>query len=99
MAVSMATTGRTPEMGAPVALFQPRILHGGLGVIGFLAQYDVAPDGRFLINVTAGDAVTALITVIQNWAPKKQTRSPPPSTATSIERAGGVPGDGLSAMS
>jgi hypothetical protein len=28
-------------------------------------------DGRFLINVTAGDAVTAPIAMIQIWTPKK----------------------------
>jgi eukaryotic-like serine/threonine-protein kinase len=71
MAVSLATTGRAPEMGAPVALFQPHILYGGAGTVGIHWQYDVAPDGRFLINVTAGDAVTAPITVIQHWTPKK----------------------------
>ena len=71
MAVPMATTGRAPEMGAPVALFQPRILYGGTPTVGNTWQYDVAPDGRFLINVTAGAAVTAPITVIQHWTPKK----------------------------
>jgi hypothetical protein len=76
MAVSIATastgtTGRAPEMGAPVALFQPRILYGGTLPIGISWQYDVAPDGRFLINVTVGDVVTAPITVIQHWTPKK----------------------------
>jgi serine/threonine protein kinase len=71
MAVTLATAGRTPEMGVPIALFQPNILNRGAVIIGYQAQYDVAPDGRFLINVTGGDAVTAPITVIQNWAPKK----------------------------
>jgi Tol biopolymer transport system component len=73
MAVTMGltTTGRAPAMGAPVALFQPHLLGGGAAVVGFMWQYDVAPDGRFLINVTVGDTVTAPITVIQNWNPKK----------------------------
>ena len=31
-------------------------------------QYDVVPDGRFLIN-TVLDSVTAPITLIQNWQP------------------------------
>ena len=70
MAVTMATTARTPEISAPVALFQPHILHGGATIVGIQAQYDVAPDGRFLINVTSRDDV-APITVIQNWTPKK----------------------------
>ena len=71
MAVSIVTTGRAPEMGAPVALFQPHILFGGTMATGNTWQYDVAPDGRFLINVTAGDAAAAPITVIQHWTPKK----------------------------
>ena len=69
--VGLTTTGRTPAMGAPVALFQPHILGGGAAVVGVMWQYDVAPDGRFLINVPVGDAATAPITVIQNWNPKK----------------------------
>jgi hypothetical protein len=83
--ISTGTTGRAagagsgrpevsrgaPEMGVPVALFQPHILYGGMLPIGSSWQYDVAPDGRFLINVTAGNAVAAPITVIQNWTPKK----------------------------
>jgi hypothetical protein len=64
-------TGQTLELGAPVALFPPHIVFGGTLPIGVAWQYDVAPDGRFLINVIVGDAVTAPITVIQNWAPKK----------------------------
>jgi len=39
----------------------------GASVVGISWQYDVAPDGRFLINVNLGDAVTSPITVIQNW--------------------------------
>ena len=32
-------------------------------------QYDVAPDGRFLIN-TELDSAAAPITLIQNWNPE-----------------------------
>jgi Tol biopolymer transport system component len=70
MAVSMDTTGRAPKMGEPGALFRPHILYGGTMTTGVLWQYDVAPDGRFLINVTPDDVVTAPITVIQNWSPR-----------------------------
>lgn len=70
MAVAVATTSGPPQLGAPFALFRPRILLGGTATIGYQAQYDVAPDGRFLINVTAGADLTAPITVIQNWAPE-----------------------------
>jgi len=70
MAVSVSTTGVRPEVGTPSALFQTRILFGGTSPVGTSWQYDVAPDGRFLINVTVGDAATPPITVIQNWTPK-----------------------------
>jgi Tol biopolymer transport system component len=67
MAVPFAVAGSAPEMGAPKALFHPRILNGGASVVGITWQYDVALDGRFLINVVVGDSVTAPITVIQHW--------------------------------
>jgi hypothetical protein len=34
-------------------------------------QYDVAADGRFLINVNTDEANTSPITIIQNWQPKQ----------------------------
>jgi hypothetical protein len=53
------------EPGAPVALFPTRIYGGGVESAQG-RQYDVARDGRFLINVELpGDA--APITLIQNW--------------------------------
>ena len=67
MAVSIVTTGPAPERGEPMALFRPHIVYGGTVTPGVQQQYDVAPDGRFLINVTPGDAVTPPITVIQHW--------------------------------
>ena len=71
MAVPVATTGIAPEMGTPMALFPTRAVYGGVSIVGVTWQYDVADDGRFLINVTTGEGATAPITVIQNWAPKK----------------------------
>jgi Tol biopolymer transport system component len=67
MAVSITVAGDTLEPGAPVMLFPTRIVGGGVDTqIG--RQYDVAPDGRFLINTELpGDA--APITLIQNWRP------------------------------
>ena len=63
------TTGATLVPGAPVVLFPTRIAGGGVDT-GTGRQYDVAPDGRFLINtqLDAGDA-TAPITLIQDWTP------------------------------
>jgi hypothetical protein len=72
MAVSIVTSGRAPEMSAPLALFHPNILYGGTLPVGITWQYDVAPDGRFLMNVTPGDAAAAPITVIQNWNPERK---------------------------
>ena len=51
MAVPITVTGSTLEPGAPVVLFPTRIVSGGVDVHGRQGrQYDVAPDGRFLIN-------------------------------------------------
>jgi hypothetical protein len=68
MAAPVATQGAAIEPGAPVTLFQTRIEGGGSHPASgqWHWQYDVAPDGRFLINVYADDASTAPITVIQN---------------------------------
>lgn len=58
------------DAATPVALFCPR-LSTGSNVLTFgynsAAQYAVAPDGRFLINITAEETVTAPITIVLNW--------------------------------
>jgi hypothetical protein len=43
-------------------------LGGGVDV-ALRRQYDVAPDGRFLIN-TALDSAATPITLLQNWHPE-----------------------------
>ena len=67
MAAPVTATGTTLEPGTPVALFQTRIVGGGT-VSGQGRQYDVAHDGRFLINTVLDDAASP-ITVILNWKP------------------------------
>jgi len=62
---------QTLEPGPPVFLFQTRLTTGNLGAPGgslSRAQYAVAPDGRFLLDVSTDDAITAPITVVLNWA-------------------------------
>jgi Tol biopolymer transport system component len=67
MAVPIIAVRDTLQPGAPTTLFPTRIVGGGGGQIG--RNYDVAPDGRFLINTELpGDA--APITLIQNWLPE-----------------------------
>jgi Tol biopolymer transport system component len=68
MAVSIRATGTTIEAGAPAALFQTRKVGGGLNVISRGHQYDVAPDGRFLVNTEAGATLTPL-TLLMHWSP------------------------------
>jgi Tol biopolymer transport system component len=58
------------EAGPPVALFPMRLAIGGnIAPTGFLAraQYAVAPDGRFLLNMAADNAATTPITIVHNW--------------------------------
>jgi Tol biopolymer transport system component len=65
-AVSASTTGFAA--GTPQLLFATRIAGGGVAT-GQGRQYDVAPDGRFLINAVVGNAAASPITLIQNWNP------------------------------
>jgi Tol biopolymer transport system component len=65
MAVPVAATGTSFVAGAPVALFPTRILEfAGAGESP--RQFDVGPDGRFLINTVLDDK-GAPITLILNW--------------------------------
>ena len=67
MAASIQITGQTIVPGALLALFQTRIVGGGIFATQS-AQYAVAPDGQqFLINSTAGDATASPITIVTNW--------------------------------
>ena len=68
MAAPITVTGATLAPGAPVRLFPTRILGGGVDV-GQFRQYDVAPDGRFLINTVLDSAAIPPITLLQNWHP------------------------------
>ena len=54
------------EAGLPEPLSQTQRLGGGVNVIAHGHQYDVAPDGRFLINVDA-DSGAAPMTLLLNW--------------------------------
>lgn len=65
---SAQTRGVTP--GVPVPLFQSRVAIGGnVGIGGYLSRpmYAVAPDGRFLMVVTAEDTAPPPITIVLNW--------------------------------
>jgi dipeptidyl aminopeptidase/acylaminoacyl peptidase len=55
------TSGATFEVGAPRALFQTRARYTGN------VAYDVAPDGRFLVNTLVGAGAAPPITVVLNW--------------------------------
>jgi hypothetical protein len=52
-----------------VVLFTTRLTTGNTGIGGYTsrAQYAVAADGRFLLNVSADDATASPITIVQNW--------------------------------
>jgi Tol biopolymer transport system component len=67
MAAPITIHGATLEAGAAVELFSTRIGGGGVGNAS-VRQYDVAPDGRFLLN-SCSDTVAAPITLILNWNP------------------------------
>jgi Tol biopolymer transport system component len=68
MAASITVTGTTLASGAPVALFPTRVAGGGVDTQQG-RQYDVGPDGRFLINLEL-DSAAAPITLLMNWKPE-----------------------------
>ncbi len=67
MAAPITVRGAQLAAGTPVTLFQTRIFNGGEASTAG-REYDVAPDGRFLINM-ASEGAAAPITLIQNWNP------------------------------
>jgi Tol biopolymer transport system component len=70
MAASIAVTGSSLQPGTPIRLFSPRIV-GAAADSEANRQYDIAPDGRFLINIQLDDDAGP-ITVVQNWRPPAQ---------------------------
>jgi len=71
MAVRIHRTPTTISADTPVRLFKTRRVGGGVNVIGYGHQYDVAPDGRFLINVEPESNLRP-ITLVMNWKPSTQ---------------------------
>ena len=66
MASRIRPTATTLAADKPVALFATQKLGGGQNVIAHGHQYDVARDGRFLVNVDA-DASAPPIVLMMNW--------------------------------
>jgi hypothetical protein len=60
-------SGSSLGIVAAVPLFETQMLGGAPARLGYLAQWDVAPDGRFLVNVPAQDPTPAAIDVVVNW--------------------------------
>ncbi|MSO56256.1 MAG: serine/threonine-protein kinase [Acidobacteria bacterium] len=69
LSIQVGPGAQTLSPGAPVALFASRLATGGIGITGFgsKAEYAVAPDGRFLLNVAVDDVTSSPITIVQNW--------------------------------
>jgi dipeptidyl aminopeptidase/acylaminoacyl peptidase len=64
IATPVEARSATVEPGAPVPLFQTRIVSSALR-----PQFDVAADGRFLLNAPVESAAVAPITLVINWRP------------------------------
>jgi len=66
----LTADARTVDAGPPVILFSTRLAVGAnifTTGVSSRAQYAVASDGRFLLNVQADDVVASPITVVLNW--------------------------------
>jgi hypothetical protein len=69
IAVPVKWVDDSVALGAETPLFHSRVLGGGNYIGGFARQYDVASDGRFLVQVPSGDERPSPITIILNWQP------------------------------
>jgi Tol biopolymer transport system component len=69
MAAAVAASAKTFASEAPVVLFNAPVVNGGTPG-DFRPQYDVAADGRFLIN-TIVDQTVAPITLLLHWTPTR----------------------------
>lgn len=63
VAVPIASAGATLQLGKPITLFEARMTSGELG---FVTPYDVAPDGRFIVNRFVERSAPPA-TVVVNW--------------------------------
>jgi len=68
MTVAVTSSGTTLKLGSPVPLFEPALLGGPEPVLPFKQQYDVAKDGRFLLNVPVETVPVQSFSVVINWA-------------------------------
>jgi Tol biopolymer transport system component len=68
--LTVSADGRTATPGVPVPLFVTHLASGAnIPTSGYISrpQYVVAPDGRFLMNVSLEDLAAPPITVVLNW--------------------------------
>jgi Tol biopolymer transport system component len=72
MAAAITAQNATPQNGLPIRLFATRIAGAGVET-GMGRQFDVAPDGRFLINVELDDPLEP-IRLLMNWRPDRSSR-------------------------
>ena len=72
MAAAITVAGDDLEVGTPSVLFQTQIVGGGVDN-GQGLQFDVARDGRFLINSVVQGPSTP-ITLVHSWQPARRNR-------------------------
>ena len=83
MAVDVVTEGDELRVSTPRALFEGAYLFAGQGGV---RQFDVAPDGRFLMITLGaarqpsdiGDARPTQVVLVQNWFEELKERVPIP---------------------
>jgi hypothetical protein len=67
--IEVDPAGQSSTPKSPVPLFSTRLASGTNvpPAVGSRAQYDVAADGRFLLNIPVEGAAAPPITVALNW--------------------------------
>ena len=63
MSVSVTPAGDRLQFSAPAPLFSVRMMPSDTAA----RDYDIAPDGRFLVGAAVGDQSRTAATVVLNW--------------------------------
>ena len=72
MAAPIRASAATFAPGAPVVLFPTRVYGGGVDAQQN-RQYDVAPDGRFLINTVLESAAAPIALILDPGIPRRRS--------------------------
>src|SRR5262249_29691012 len=67
MAAEVKANGSSLDIGDPQLLFDAHLALSGAANLGVRRDYDVAPDGKRFLILTAGEESSAPLNLVVNW--------------------------------